>query len=202
MAVRIKGTDFVYFPVPKVGCTALKLAIMQHNNPRKYARAERHVERVHGWRGYRTPPWAWEWRTWVRPRSMRAFCIIRDPIDRFVSGYRNRIAYWRDLGEQMPDINDFALHLEDHCKADNHIRHHFMPMVEFTGRDPSFYDRVFLLEEIGLIPDYVGVPLTISRAQEGGPKMTRADLSEEALAHLETFYAEDYRVWGSSLKRG
>lgn len=199
MAVRIKGTDFVYFPVPKVGCTALKLAIMEHNDPLKYARAEQDVERVHGWRGYRTPPWAWEWRTYVRPSSMRAFCVIRDPIDRFVSGYRNRIAHWRDLGE-VPDINVFALRLAEHCTGDNHIRHHFMPMVEFTGRDPSFYERVFLLDEIGLVPGYVGVPLTISRAQEGGPKMARSDLSPEALAHLKDFYAEDYRVWGSRLQ--
>jgi hypothetical protein len=201
MAVRIKGTDFVYFPVPKVGCTALKLAIMKHNNPRKYARAERDVERVHGWRGYRTPPWAWEWRSYVRPPSMRAFCVIRDPIDRFVSGYRNRIAHWRDLGDEVPGINEFALELEKHCRSDGHIRHHFMPMVEFTGRDPSFYDRVFLLEEIGSIPDYVRVPLSIVRAQEGGPTMSRANVSPEALAHLEDFYSEDYRVWGSRLQR-
>ena len=201
MAVRIKGTDFVYFPVPKVGCTALKLAIMKHNNPRKYARAERDVERVHGWRGYRTPPWAWEWRSYVRPPSMRAFCVIRDPIDRFVSGYRNRIAHWRDLGDEVPGINEFALELEKHCGSDGHIRHHFMPMVEFTGRDPSFYDRVFLLEEIGSIPDYVRVPLSIVRAQEGGPTMSRANVSPEALAHLEGFYSEDYRVWGNRLRR-
>jgi hypothetical protein len=198
MAVRVKGTNFVYFPVPKVGCTSLKLAIMQYNQPRKYAQL-RSEEGVHGPGGYRSPPAQWEWRTYVRPSRMRAFCVIRDPIDRFVSGYRNRIVFHRDLGEEAPGMNEFALELARYCKSSSHIRHHFMPMVEFTGRDPSFFDRVFLLEEMELIPDYVGVPLSIHRAQEAGPKITRADLSADARKQLCRIYAEDYRVWGSRL---
>src|SRR5881628_2940232 len=101
MAIRLKRTNFVYFPVPKVGCTSLKLAIMQHNRPRKCARL-RSEEQVHGRNGYRSPPAQWEWRTYVRPSRMRAFCVIRDPIDRFVSGYRNRILFHHDLGEEAP----------------------------------------------------------------------------------------------------
>lgn len=96
-------------------------------------------------------------------------------------------------------MNEFALELARYCKSSSHIRHHFMPMVEFTGRDPSFFDRVFLLEEMELIPDYVGVPLSIHRAQEAGPKITRADLSADARKQLCRIYAEDYRVWGSRL---
>lgn len=200
MAIPIRGTNFVYFPVPKVACTSLKLAIMQHNRPRKFRLLESE-EDIHGGGGYRSPPWSWEWRTYVRPKAMRAFCVVRDPIERFISGYRNRIAFHGDLGARPPDINEFALHLHEHCR-DGHLRHHFMPMVEFTGRDPSFYDRVFLLNELDSLSDYVGVPLAIGRAQESGPKMTRADLSESALEHLAAFYAEDYRVWGDRLSPG
>lgn len=201
MAIRIRGTDFVYFPVPKVGCTALKLAIMRHNDPRKFARL-RGEEDVHGGGGYRSPPWSWEWRAYLRPRSMRAFCIIRDPIDRFVSGYRNRILHWRDLGdERVPEINEFALHLEDHCRSSRHIRHHFLPMVAFTGRGADFYDRVFLLHELEQIGKYLGLPLSIERAQEGGPPMKRSDLSSEAIDHLRDFYADDFRAWGQHLTR-
>lgn len=199
MAIRIRGTDFVYFPVPKVGCTALKLAIMRHNDPRKFERLK-DEEGVHGWRGYMSPPWSWEWRTYARPGSMRAFCIVRDPIDRFVSGYRNRILHWRDVGdERVPDINEFAFRLGDYCRGSRHIRHHFMPMVEFTGRNAAFYEHVFLLDQIGQVSEYVGVPLSIGRAQEGGPKITRSDLCPDAIDRLRSFYADDYRVWGRHL---
>ncbi len=132
MAIRVKGTSFVYFPVPKVGCTSLKLAIMEHNQPQKYAQL-RSEEGVHGSSGYRSPPAQWEWRTYVRPSRMQAFCVIRDPIDRFISGYRNRIVFHRDLGKEAPDMNEFALELARYCRSSSHIRHHFMPMVEFTG---------------------------------------------------------------------
>lgn len=192
MAVRIKGTDLVYFPVPKVACTSIKEAILRHNNPVAFA-ALTEPDEVH--RRYGTHRWLREqWRL-LKP-FMRPFCIVRDPIDRFVSGYRNRILHHNDLADETPDINSFALALAKHCATDSHIGHHFTPMVNFIGHNPDFFDRVFRWSELGEITNYAGLS-PLERRQAGGPPMSRTDLSPEASAYLHDFYAVDYEVWGS-----
>lgn len=204
MAVRVKGTNLVYFPVPKVACTSVKLAIMRHNEPGRFI-ALRSDDHVHGkYGGYKSPPWNWEWRRYADPLMpsswMRPFCVIRDPIDRFVSGYRNRVVHWNEFGGNPPDINEFALGLADYCKADRQIGHHFLPMTTYLGRDPSFYDRVFLMSELQALPVYCGFSAPLPKTQNDGPPISRTDLSKEALSRLEQFYAEDYRVWSGHLE--
>jgi hypothetical protein len=195
MGIRIKGTRFVYYPIPKCACTSLKTAIFEHNGPPKEGRYDENIG-VHGWHGYGT--YRWERRRLLLRPWLRAFCIIRDPIDRFVSGYRNRIVHHGDLGE-VPTINEFALALEEHASANSAVHHHFAPMTEFVGRDPSIFHRIFTLNQLDQIPNYLGVRLNIPRTQEGGPKLTRSHLSDEALGHLQRYYADDYQIWGASL---
>jgi hypothetical protein len=72
-------------------------------------------------------------------------------------------------------------------------------MTEFVGRDPSIFHRIFTLNQLDQIPNYLGVRLNIPRTQEGGPKLTRSHLSDEALGHLQRYYADDYQIWGASL---
>jgi len=198
VAVRIKGTNFVYFPVPKCACTSMKTAIIAKNGQPRLGR-RRNDDTVHGWRGYGTREWWREPRAYIRIPGERRFCIIRDPVDRFISAYRNRVVFLRDLGS-VPDINSFAVTIEQH-RRDRHIWHHVRPLVDFLGRDPAFFDRVFLLDEIGEIPEYLGIPLIIPREQTEGPKIRRSDLSAQAVEHLRQFYSEDYRAWGKLLFR-
>jgi hypothetical protein len=183
----------VYFPVPKIACTSIKEAILRHNDPEAFE-ALTDLEELHI-RYYPTPRWGEEWRRFFRYVS-RPFCVVRDPIDRFVSGYRNRVVFYKNFGH-VPDINDFSLKLSAQCAADStYIDHHFTPMVGFVGRKPSFYARVFRWNELQEIPRYAGLP-RLKRRQDGGPNMNRSDLSNEAIEHLKAFYAEDYRVWGA-----
>ena len=203
MSIRIRGTRFVYYPVPKVGCTSLKLAIMQHNEPLRFARLAAN-EAVHGARGgYRSPPWLLDWRHRLRVRGTRPFCVVRDPIERFTSAYRDLIARRQLLGTDecgVPDINLIALTLRQY-RANRHLWHHVAPMVDFLGDDPSYFDRIFLLGDIGSVGDYVGVPLQIPHANRGDGPRDVSGLSAEATARLHEFYAADYRAWGEFLYR-
>jgi hypothetical protein len=196
--IWIKGTRFVYFPVPKCACTSIKTAIFQHNGPPRGGMYNETIG-VHGWRAFETVQFPSKRRAMLLSLVAKPFCVVRDPIERFVSGYRNRIVHLGELGE-VPEINDFALSLEKHIAANGSVHHHFSPVVAFLGRNPRFYDRVFRMGEIDQIPKYLGVPMTIPREQTQGPKIRVSALSPEAIGKLRRFYSEDYAVWGSYIQ--
>ena len=203
MAISVRGTDFVYFPGPKLAATSMKLALLRHNRPFVYLyrilQSQSADEMAHHGT-YWTMPFE------MVPESLksgRAFCIVRDPIDRFVSAYRNRILFWRDV-EQAPDlagipvappINEFVERIAEYF-SNRHIRHHFAPMTEFYGHNADFFDRLFHIEEINRIPAYLGLKLKIPTEQTGGPRMSRADLSSNSIRIRTDLYDADYSAFG------
>lgn len=199
MAIRIKGTRFVYFPAPKCGSTSLKHAILRHNDPAGF---EVGKHEIHNFRDYWTPPWKFDWsRPWSHMNRrrlnpfLRRFCVVRDPIDKFVSAFRNQAVDNCGIARRE-QINEFATSIEQQSRSSEHLRYHFAPMVEFLGTNPAFYDRVFHIKDLADIPCYLGVPLNIPREETKGPVMSRADLTTEAIEHLRKFYAEDYATFG------
>jgi hypothetical protein len=199
VAIRIKGTRFVYFPVPKCGSTSLKTVILRHNEPEIFTDRIATIEEAHNFPGFGSERWPDGFRKWTRRPFIRPFCIIRDPLERFVSAYRNQVVFKGRMASP-PDINTFALGISEYSQFSEAIRYHFAPMVEFIGERPWYYDRVFLLRDIGELPNYLGVDLGVQRANDGGPRLTVADLSASAVDALRNFYARDYAAWGRRLR--
>lgn len=142
------------------------------------------------------------------------FCVIRDPIDRFVSFYCNRILHHDDLVKAKsqvlakrlslkPDINELIAHLEAYMEISRQVRHHVLPQSVFLGTDPSFYGLVADVTELGkvrhLLSERAGQDTgPFPRYQEFGNDRKdemRAQLTQASRQKLEQFYAEDYRVW-------
>ncbi len=210
MPVKIKGTKFVYFPVPKVACTSIKTGILQHNDPTKYAtvidpNVPLHVHMVYT--SNRFKPWIAR----IKWPNSEWFCMVRDPIKRAVSGYRNRILHQHDLEKtpiaefekadlsRDPDMNSFFCNLEAYSKLNDDVFHHFSPHCYFLGNKPERFAHIFKLSEMEKFTQLVadaGVALQIPHEQTGGPKVSVDDLSADARAALERFYAKDYRIWG------
>ncbi|MEP5938288.1 MAG: sulfotransferase family 2 domain-containing protein [Erythrobacter sp.] len=197
MAIRIKGTRMVYFPVPKIACTSIKAAIIKQEEPDIYDKLES-LGKIHTGR-YTTVEFSkvrLRWRLFSRP-----VCVVRDPISRFVSGYRNRILHHDDMGGIQPSIDEFALNLSAHIESFAAVRHHFSPMTLFLGENSNFYEHIFDISEVDRLFDYLGVA-SVGRKQTGGPKIERDALSETAISHLKKFYAEDFDVYGEYFKQG
>ncbi|MEM9233551.1 MAG: sulfotransferase family 2 domain-containing protein [Pseudomonadota bacterium] len=142
------------------------------------------------------------------------FCVVRDPIDRFVSFYCNRILYHDDLAKSgplltaqglktRPDVNELVADLDKYMKAARLVRHHVLPQSYFLGDDASRYGLVADVRELDrvrtFLSDRVGRDVgPFPRYQEGGNDRkdeVRTALSTTSRATLEAFYAEDYRVW-------
>ncbi len=212
MAVAIKGTRLVYFPVPKVACSSIKTAIFEHNVPGRSDMLNYSAETGQGKHIHHIYPTK---RLMLRglPDRLRYsvgwkwFAVVRDPLARFVSGYRNRILHHRDLETapipeglpQEPDINCFAMELARYCRANVSLNHHFVPMVTYLGKRPERFERIFDISQMAQLRDYIaehGADLSFDRKQVGGPSISVDELDDRSRAALREVYAEDYAIWG------
>lgn len=139
------------------------------------------------------------------------FLIVRDPVKRFLSSYSNRVIYYKNLAPWTlskeardagatpnPDLIGYVERLELYRAHSGHIRHHTDSVHTFTGKDLSWFDEVYPIEEMGRcaadLSRVCGQPITIPHEQSGGPKFQLSDLPPEHLAKVIDFYAEDYAL--------
>lgn len=213
MPVPVKSTNLVYLPVPKVACTTIKFALLNHNEDgladrldaaRRTDRTVPHVHIVY-------PSKPLKVKHILRYLGSRWFCVVRDPVQRFLSVYGNRVVHHDDLKRSVtalesaglprhPDPVEFAENLEAYCRANGSINHHARPMVDYLGRRPGRFDRIFRLSDLGALPGYLaeaGVELRLGHRQTGGPKLAPADLPTAALERVKRFYSADYAAFGA-----
>ena len=150
------------------------------------------------------------------------FCVIRDPVKRFISAYRNRVVAHGELDvtkkrvkslmadgfKANPDINTLVENIKIYQNAVPTIRHHTLPMVDFIGRNPNIYTRIFYVDEmdqlresiiqhckqIGVGIDLESIP-EIPRKQNAGPKLGINVLSNKSVDLLLDYYKEDYQTF-------
>lgn len=83
-------------------------------------------------------------------------CVVRDPIERFVSAYSDKIRIY--TGKEMVDVQEF-IDMYDSIEPDHfmpkyseekilvyeHIKSHIIPLCEIYGEESSFYSHIFNL---------------------------------------------------------
>jgi len=128
-------------------------------------------------------------------RGYRYFSLVRDPIKRFLSGYSNRVLHYRELsieraGENLlreglppdPDIATFVENYEGYVKCSKSVGRHFLPQQKFVSERRGLFERVFKLEEVKSLVDFVntecGTKAVMPRLQTGGPKFDFFELDD------------------------
>lgn len=150
------------------------------------------------------------------------FAIVRDPIQRFLSMYRNRIVYHRELSEQSgsaqalreaglpfdPDINGMIARLEGYFACSSSIAHHAQPMLPVLGPDLTAYTRIADISEIdsvladirsfwgaaGVVPEAKGMESdTLGVEQASGARhIDLHSLEPASFERLLEYYRDDY----------
>ncbi|PWK60116.1 sulfotransferase family 2 domain-containing protein [Roseicyclus mahoneyensis] len=131
--------------------------------------------------------------------SYRRFALVRDPVKRFLSGYSNRVLHYRELSieaagrnllqEGLPPDPDIATFIENYVgylRCSKPLARHFLKQQKFIGADPAYYERIFKLERLGELVDFVnaqcGTDAKMPRLQTGGPKLDFFALDEDVQA--------------------
>lgn len=195
-----------YQSIPKVACTSLKEALFRLATGQDFdARKRPGAVYVHEYFGQREQDITHaDWR----------FVVVRDPIQRFLSGFSNRVLHYRELSRNYlaqqpsmagvdlesfpvnPGIEQFIANFEFYCRVPT-IRHHFSPISTFVAPLDSF-SRVYAFHEINVlaadISERTKHEFVISHSQQGGPKLTLDHLKPESLRKLIRIYEADYEM--------
>ncbi len=144
--------------------------------------------------------------------------VVRDPLERLVSAYRNRVKHFEELSEERfgdklraaglkpdPTLGEFVERLAEYQQVSGPIMHHTRPAVDFLGREPAYYHMLSNMHSLQTFTSAFnrafGKDVPLRNLQKGGPKLSSADLSDRHRAIVERFYEEDYDVYGSFLSK-
>ena len=128
------------------------------------------------------------------------FCVVRDPVERFVSAFTNRILFHKkpqvDLTiEQF--IREFDRLLIQRVFADARI--HFTTQVNYIGRNPSLYTHIFNLKELyklkELLENYTGIKLPNLHLQKS-ENTQKPVLNTQQIDWIKNRYKIDYEIYG------
>lgn len=126
------------------------------------------------------------------------FCVVRDPIERFVSAYCDRVLrYGRKELESFPTISSLVHSI--HSLGDfASLAHHVRPMVDFYGREPQKYDQVFRFSKLDRLKNFLEVQMNQNLPDlrlQSCEKIEKPTLTDKDRTILQEFYADDYEVF-------
>ena len=191
MAVLIPELGLCYFPVPKVANTSIKHLVyeIEHGGPFRFDAASPDAPK-HIHQEYKTPIFS---KVDKNPlEGYLRFAVIRDPVQRLLSVWRNRVAHHFELSApkvdidalakrgltENPSLDEFVDKLELYREVQASIRMHSAPLVDFLGEDPAYFHHLFRMEELHLIEAFffalTGIHRTLRRSQTAGPRLALA----------------------------
>jgi hypothetical protein len=209
----------VYQPIPKNACTTIKSMMFHADAGRPFdiaaqsSAAELYIHQV-----YPTTP--------ADPARLACFdrydmiVVLRDPLERFISGYRNRIATYYDIVattrarpeaarmleeaklSATPDINTFATRLPFYMRVCANTAHHFRPQADFARSILALPSagparRMDELPAIAaLFSERAGFEIPLPHLQTAGNDLAVDALTRASLAVLRRVYAEDWELLG------
>lgn len=214
MAVIVPALGLAYFPVPKNACSTIKEALFALNEGRPFQPfplPDGRTGFIHDIPAYKSrlvAPEAWE-----ATRGMRRIAVVRDPLRRLVSCYKNRVQHFRELSPDRadlaalarhgvppePDFDTFVEQLEGYRAASPSIRHHSDPQTAFLGRDPARFADVFRMEELprlaGLLSSLAGREVAFQHLQRGGAEFPDPEIGPATRRRMLDYCAEDLAIW-------
>ena len=202
------GRKLVYYPVAKNANSSAKLFFLKHlkidknyyflsdkvpeykvNEDSKYKNLDKKYNLVNFLPSY-TP--------FEKIDVDEKCCIIRDPIKRFVSAYKNRVLFHKDFGFRNLNINEIIEKLENNS-FDNR---HFLPQSYWLGSDLRYFTIVSNVSNMATfingVNNFFQNKVEFPRIQTGGAD-ENITLTESQIIKLKKIYSSDYDLIGDLL---
>ena len=205
---RNTGRKLVYYPVAKNANSSAKLFFLKHlkmdknyyflsdkvpeykvNEDSKYKNLDKKYNLVNFLPSY-TP--------FEKIEVDDKCCIIRNPIKRFISAYKNRVLFHKDFGFRNLNINEIIEKLENNS-FDNR---HFLPQSYWLGSDLRYFTIVSNISNmetfINGVNNFFQNKVEFPRIQTGGAD-ENITLTDSQIIKLKKIYSSDYDLIGDLL---
>ena len=205
---RNTGRKLVYYPVAKNANSSAKLFFLKHlkmdknyyflsdkvpeykvNEDSKYKNLDKKYNLVNFLPSY-TP--------FEKIEVDEKCCIIRNPIKRFISAYKNRVLFHKDFGFRNLNINEIIEKLENNS-FDNR---HFLPQSYWLGSDLRYFTIVSNISNmetfINGVNNFFQNKVEFPRIQTGGAD-ENITLTDSQIIKLKKIYSSDYDLIGDLL---
>lgn len=208
--IVLSEQKLIYIPIPKNACTSTKQVLHRIEFGREFDTTrpvnDPYVD-IHDY--YKKRDGAFSGTEELKSaKDYNRFAIIRDPVERLISCYRNRVIDLGDLKKDpgsiqkyklsdTPDLNTFVLNLKIYRKANKSIEHHSRPQSAFLGDTLCYLDSVFRIEDLAGLQQFLkqfSPGLTFLKRKSGGTKVEISDLTPKALRVAHRFYKKDYQL--------
>jgi hypothetical protein len=211
-----------YGNLPKVASTSLYNWFYERLYGRTYSRTAPKIPRVfhiHGYFGGNHCELAYRERDPALVRKLDGyfvFAVTRDPVQRFLSMYGNRVLHHNELSRKhlkqavglrpRPGINFLVRHMERYFLVANNVRHHSRPMVDFLGKDMTVYQRLFDISELDTLMAQLNAHIdatgfrspgrlpALPHLENKGRKLGFEALTPRSFEKLVEFFKEDYAL--------
>ena len=125
-------------------------------------------------------------------------CIVRDPLKRFISAYKNRVLFHKDVGFQNLNINEIIEKMENNS-FDNR---HFLPQSYWLGNNLKYFTIVSNISNmetfINGVNNFFQNKVDFPRIQTGGTN-ENIGLTDNQITKLNKIYSSDYDLIGDLL---
>ena len=126
-------------------------------------------------------------------------CLVRDPIKRFVSGYKNRILFHKDRGFINHSLDMVIEKLENNMFENRH----FLPQNYWLGKDLKYFSIVANTSNIKNFVDGINnffqKRINFPKIQTSG-KEFQSSLNLSQIKKLKQIYSDDYDLIGEMIK--
>jgi hypothetical protein len=205
MAVVLQNFPIAYVSTPKVASSSIKMMLYELDTGDKWCDlVDRGGARIgiHRWRGHapNTPL--------PSLSGYFKFCVVRDPVQRLISAYRNRVVRQRQLHKvdplvmsrlglsPDPSLAEFVGQLASYQEASPDILHHTSKQVRFIGRDLSVYSRVFQFEDFDDLEEEVAriAGRLVNLPHRAKSTESTGSISNDLLTPIIAAYRDDYAL--------
>ena len=207
-----------YFSIPKVACSSLKSVMFELSTGEPWKRNTAYGDRppaAHIHQHFPSRPWNRIDHDAIR--GYWKFAVVRDPVSRVLSAYKNKVVDQRILHtkppgpnqkperhaayaevDKDPDASTFCRNIARYRAASNVIDRHTKPFRFFLGPDLSFFDAVYPIENIDQaiqdLSDRTGKSIKLPHRNRSGGKVRLDELDREAFSRIVKFTRGDYEL--------
>jgi hypothetical protein len=188
-----------YFPVAKAGSTSIKWMFLQALE--LLAEMKKRGQDVHQYTydHFTANPKNYPGESFI-------FAVVRDPIERFLSAYTNKIYYqptagWNNFQHQLfheddLGVNRFIDNFGEVISNNSMAFNHFMPQCAILNEKTMNSARVYRMQDLQVlvrdISNFLGRKLTLPHRQTSGAASPLQQLHPKNFEKLIDIFSEDY----------